>query len=311
MTEAGGDLSSRATPGWDRALYRMGRGATIAIIVVIVLALAGAGLLAGALLAEEPDLRRGGPEGEAASALSFPARIGAAAPALPAGARFAIGSRTAAGPRAAVLQPAVGALGQLQPSPVESGGAAPGSTPTGQTPGQTPSPGPPPEDGGQVVTIGPDVSVPVPSDWIVLFQDLDRVGIINASDGDYFFAIVGQDDPSADAAAVIEANFTTFVADNEGLVDLQTGDIISLDPFGSMVSRAAIPYNAVYADAQASYPASGLFFANVRQDGLVLLMIVEVWDVTSEEEWNAHIPHWAPAYVGAVESYAGAPLPVS
>src|SRR5207302_7983870 len=135
-------------PEWERRFFNLGKGATIVLIGLIVLALAGAGLLAGALLSQKAPSAHAGPEGQAAS-----------------GAFVRLGPRTSTPVRTTAFD---FRKALAQPSPVGSS-AAPVQSSTPPSPGPTPS--------GHGVAIGPNgaVTVPTPSGWTVVTQQSDRV----------------------------------------------------------------------------------------------------------------------------------------
>ena len=121
--------TSQPLPEWERRFFNLGKGATIVLIGLIVLALAGAGLLAGALLSQTSTGEHAGPEGKTASGASL--HLGSAA--------------TRATTTAFDFRKAL-----AQPSPVGSS-AAPVQSSTPPSPGPTPS--------GHGVAIGPNGAV--------------------------------------------------------------------------------------------------------------------------------------------------------
>ena len=51
--------------------------------------------------------------------------------------------------------------------------------------------------------------------------------------------------------------------------------MVALEPFGSVVSLAAIEYEALWVDNQGSMSIHGQIYVGVRQDGTVLGILIE------------------------------------
>jgi hypothetical protein len=163
------------------------------------------------------------------------------------------------------------------PSPL--GSIAPG------TGGVTESPGgdtePPPSDGGTPCTesgCGAEISatgvaIYVPPNWNVDFTDENRV-FQSDGNGSFSFAFSYADDPSASANDVITQNLDNLLPP-ENYTQLQTSDVVSLEPFGSVVSLAGIEYEALWVDNQGSVSIHGQIYVGVRQDGTVLGILIE------------------------------------
>ena len=61
----------------------------------------------------------------------------------------------------------------------------------------------------------------------------------------------------------------------ENYTQLQTSDVVPLEPFGALVSLAGIEYEALWVDNQGSASIHGQIYVGVRQDGTVLGILVE------------------------------------
>ena len=112
------------------------------------------------------------------------------------------------------------------------------------------------------------VDIYVPPSWNVDFQDENRVF---QSDGErsFSFAFSYADDPSTAAGDVITQNLENLLPP-ENYTQLQTSDVVPLEPFGSVVSLAGIEYEALWVDNQGSISIHGQIYVGVRQDGTVL-----------------------------------------
>jgi len=158
--------------------------------------------------------------------------------------------------------------------------------PVGSITSGTPAPTPT-ESGGPTAPAGADtatieatgVDVYVPPGWTVYNQNEQQVYLTNG-DGSYAFAFSGFEDPSATAGDIIAANLDSILP-----ADLysqrRTSDIQTLTPFGSVVSIAAIEYEALWVDNQGSISIHGQIYVGVRQDGTVLG--IEIERVPAEE----------------------------
>jgi hypothetical protein len=128
--------------------------------------------------------------------------------------------------------------------------------------------------GGQGTTIeATGVDIYVPPGWNVDFQDESRVFQSDGS-GSFSFAFSYVDDPSVAAGDVISANLENLLPP-ENYTQLQTSDVVPLQPFGSVVSLAGIEYEALWVDNQGSISIHGQIYVSVRQDGTVLGILVE------------------------------------
>jgi hypothetical protein len=155
-----------------------------------------------------------------------------------------------------------------EPSPTESASPEPTPTPTPE-----PSPTPEPQPDGDTVTIGEGVQVVVPDGWEVLGQGETDVALADKHDN-WVYAVTGTVKPSAQAANVLR-NSIDNVLPPDNYTQREFSDVITLQPYGSVVSVVAINYTATWVDSQASIPLFGTMFAAVRQDGTALIMTGE------------------------------------
>ena len=121
------------------------------------------------------------------------------------------------------------------------------------------------------------------------------------------FVLTAQASPTTDAAALITANFPTFVSADDGYTGIQTfpadGPTALQPPTGSsIVSFARLSYTATLTDSQGAFPVTGNFYIAVRPDGLVVLINPEIQDVSN---WDAHVPEWGPIFGGVLASFGG------
>ena len=141
---------------------------------------------------------------------------------------------------------------------------------------------PTPSDGGGTVCEGgcgttiaaTQVDIYVPPNWHVDFQDDNRV-FQSDDNGNFSFAFsFASGDPSTSAGDVITQNLDNLLP-AENYTQLQTSDVQTLDPFGSVVSLAGIEYEALWVDNQGSISIHGQIYVGVRQDGTVLGILIE------------------------------------
>jgi hypothetical protein len=206
--------------------------------------------------------------------------------------------------------------GILDPSPIGTASPAPtdGSTPSEQpseqpSPTAEPSPQPSPEPtespnptpSGDVVTIGNGVQVPVLPGWQVVGQG-DSDVLLGDNKNSFVYAITGTVDPSADAASVIEASIDGILP-KQTYTQLRKTEISPLQAFGSVVSIAALQYQATWTDQQASVPLQGLLICAVRQDGTAIIITAEH---APPEEFKDSAESWAPVVNGTLGLFGAA-----
>ena len=258
-------------PGSPGGNFKSGRGKTIGLIVAGVVAVGALGGLGAAVF--------GGGGGSDFSAST--------------------GGRTSS--PGAEVSPSADGGGILNPSPVgsatpePSGSAVPSPT-SEPSPSDTPTDSPTgpqptldPVSDANVVTIGNGVQVPVLDGWTVVGQG-DSDVLLGDGDNSFVYAVTGTVDPSADAASVISASLDGILP-KQNYTQLRKTDIAPLEAFGSVVSIAAMQYQATWTDQQASVPLQGLLICAVRQDGTAVIMTAEH---APPEEFNDSSASWAP-----------------
>jgi hypothetical protein len=155
--------------------------------------------------------------------------------------------------------------------------------------------------GGQGTTIeATGVDIYVPDGWTVDFQDENRVFQSNGQNS-FSFAFSYVDDPSAAAGDIITQNLTSLLP-GENYTQLQTSDVVPLEPFGSIVSLAGIEYDALWVDNQGSISIHGLIYVAVRQDGTVLGLLVEH---APSEEFTDALDEMIPILDNSYTRFAG------
>ena len=117
------------------------------------------------------------------------------------------------------------------------------------------------------------MAVYVPPNWHVDFTDENRV-FQSDGNGSFSFAFSFADDPATAAGDIITQNMDSLLPP-ENYTQLQTSDVVALDPFGSVVSLAGIEYEALWVDNQGSVSIHGQIYVGVRQDGTVLGILIE------------------------------------
>ena len=158
-------------------------------------------------------------------------------------------------------------------SPGTVGSISPGADASG-SPAPTEGGGPTvPDDSGKVTIEATGVDVYVPPGWSVDNQSENQVYFSNG-DGSYAFAFSGVEDPSTTAGDVITSALDSLLPPDV-YTQRRTSDVQTLTPFGSVVSIAAIEYEALWVDNQGSAPIHGQVYVGVRQDGTVLGIEIE------------------------------------
>lgn len=308
----------------ERELFHFSKGQTIGLAVVIVLALALAGILAGTLM-KRPAVDLAPPPSTGGDSM-----VGAANTRLPAFTAARAATPTNSGTMVQALNAtdakAVGdALGQvLTPSPVPGapGGTAPTSpaTPGGAatsapapqtSPGapaspSAPSPAPSPGTTGTTgagVSLSGVVTIPTPPPWTVQGSDDDEA-VMSDGRNNFVYALLGQTDPASDPNALLQNLFVEVVMSQEQMSQLQVAqEAVPIQPFGSIVAAALLPYKGLWSDAQGSFELMGGMFVAIRQDGVVLVMTAET---TPPEDWApSEAQEWGPVVNGAYRSFAG------
>ena len=140
-----------------------------------------------------------------------------------------------------------------------------------------------------MVTIGNGVQVPVLPGWQVFGQG-DSDVLLGDNQNSFVYAVTGTVDPSADAASVIAASIDSILP-KQTYTQLRKTDIAPLQAFGSVVSVAAMQYQATWTDQQASVPLQGLLICAVRQDGTALIITAEH---APPDEFKESSDSWAP-----------------
>jgi len=156
-------------------------------------------------------------------------------------------------------------------------------------------------DGSGTTIEATDVDIYVPPNWHVDFQDENRV-FQSDDTGNFSFAFsYASGDPSTAAGDVITQNLDNLLP-AENYTQLQTSDVQTLDPFGSVVSLAGIEYEALWVDNQGSVSIHGQIYVGVRQDGTVLGILVEH---VPAEDFEAAFPDLTPILDNSFNRFGG------
>jgi len=283
----------------------MGRTSTIAMVLIIVLALIGAGLLAGALGARSE--LPAGPAGTSDFKVTSPddqvGAPGGAAAAAPD--RAAVRAVRLAGVWAGGGVLAFGSvLAQLSPTPTET--PSPVESPSELGPTETPSP----IIGGEGVGIPIDDGVaviPLPEGWSQIVGGSNYTLNFDGVEGYLYAEVDSGIDPSTDAGSLLPQVFDGFIAGDSHYSQLQPGEVEVYQPFGGIVSRAAMWYQGEWGDTQASYGFGGKMWLGIRNDGKAFLMTLEIYP---SEDWDLGIGNaCTPVYQPSWESFAGEAFP--
>jgi hypothetical protein len=250
--------------------FNSSRLRVIGLITAATLAVGALGALAGVVFdpepqTTEPQLQPGSDSGS----------VGSPGNASPRGATKALTlSGFAAGgnlPRADSTE-SPSSVGSVSPG---SGGIS--SSPTDDTT-EAPSPTDDGDDGdtggGDGATIAAtNVDIYIPDGWQITYQDDNNLGQTDGA-GSYAFAFSTTVDPSTSASDIIAQNMDVFLP-QDLYTQLQTSDIVPLEAFGSVVSVAGLGYQAVWVDNQGSISLAGEMYVGVRQDGTLLVILIE------------------------------------
>jgi len=263
-----GPLPPGATPGGN---FKSSRGKTIGLIVAGVVAVGAIGGIGAAVL--------GGDDAEAFSSSTSTEGAGTTEPdedVLPSG--------------GGILDPTP--IGSATPEPGASDSAEPTEEPTTEpteAPTEGPSPTLGPEPSADVVTIGNGVQVAVLPGWEVVGQG-DSDVLLADGQNSYVYALTGTVNPAADAASVISGSLDS-VLPKQTYTQLRKTEIAPLQAFGSVVSIAAMQYQATWVDQQASVPLQGLLICAIRQDGTAIIITAEH---APPDEFKQSSDSWAP-----------------
>lgn len=264
--------SARPEPQWGQTLYRSSRAKTIVAIFLAVLALAGAGVLAGALVdapnsvEDSPIDTQGGPPPPASAPIVMP--------------------QVETSPSAAASD-----LGSPSPAPSASSVASPTPAPSPTAQGT--------DSTGGIVLGGGVVTIPVPSPWQGEAGDTGTFANLASGQNDWIYAQVGPPGTTTSPAeSVLAQSYLNFLPP-ESYTQLQQGEIQTQEAWGAVTSLAYFTYTATYVDTQGATPLGGAMWVAVRQDGALLIM-------TAESIPTERFPTraWKPIIDGAFNDFA-------
>lgn len=210
------------------------------------------------------------------------------------------------------------ATGTLQPTPVGTA-PPPAPAPGGSTPAPTPSPTPAPAPApsptgapalppGSTVVLGDNVvQIPVPQGWQTRLLESGSQVIMADDAGHNFWAGLFTTDPAKAASELIAENRDTLIG-SENYAQLETTDVRTIPPTGSLVSAAVVEYTGLITDNQATFNVGGLLLVAVRQDGSVLAMTPEIspaHNVGTEAFAQEFNDVFGPVISGALASFSG------
>ena len=303
-------MSADRIDALERKLFNLSTAQTIGIAVVTVLALALAGVLAGTMLQREQLPLEAPPAGDGSIVGLAAVNHVALRPVAELPARF----KSAAGVALPAIWQGGDIFGQtLSPQPVtptEPTGVAsptPGASP-GASPAPAPAPSPTPGTDapgtptGAGVDLGPGiVTVPTPPPWAPAAQSPVHVVMFDGR-GNAALAITTAADPATDASGAVAGAFYELIASNEQLSNVAFGDPVAIQPFGSLVSAAVMPYESTFSDPQGSFDLKGALWVGIRQDGAQLTMMAQT---TPPENFVTNSAQWSEVIDGAFNSFAG------
>jgi hypothetical protein len=262
--------------------YRSTRVKTILSVLISVLALGGAGMLAGALTHPSPPVAGGGSEIQTGGD-GFPP---------PAPEQILLPQvQSSYSPGGTATSPSPGGT---SPSPGTSPSAVSGSP----SPEASATPDASGGDSQTAVLGGGVVTIVAPSPWKVDWVADDGFkAALSTGAGDFSSAALLNADPTTTTADGVMAELVDQFLPLEYYTQRQVSDIQPQEPFGNLASMASIAYKAIWVDSQSSFPVFGNMWVGVRQDGNILLMTAESSpeEKFSEENWRPIID---PTFVG-------------
>ena len=187
------------------------------------------------------------------------------------------------------------------PGPTDTPTVGPTGEPTGGPTAEPTEPSPPPT-GKPIQLAGGAVTVIVPEGWDIQRSESGSSVQLFGDNGDYLGFFVYQSDPSTDAATELTGDVENFLSADSGYSNVTTTEPTQLSPLGSILSMAALGYEAVYAGQQGSLDVEGRLVEAIRQDGQGLFVAIE----SPLGELENRIPQWSPIYKSAITSFGGA-----
>jgi hypothetical protein len=156
-------------------------------------------------------------------------------------------------------------------------------------------------DSGSGVTLSDTgVDIYVPPGWTVDNQSGNQVYLSNG-EGSYAFAFSGGADSSTAAGDLITQNLDSLLPPDT-YTQRATSDVVPLEAFGSVVSIAAIEYEALWVDNQGSISIHGQLYVGVRQDGTVLGIEIERMPA---EDFESAVEELVPVVDNSFTRFAG------
>jgi hypothetical protein len=167
----------------------------------------------------------------------------------------------------------------VEVAPATSGGSAL-RTPSSDS--ETPDP----NMVGALHDLGYGPLIYVPTDWEVYRRADTRLWAMNGK-GSFGFAAMGQVAPgSVTSGEVLRQNVTGLLPPDEYTqLDVTGPETWGEVPYGEVVSRSVMAYQALWVSDQGSAEIYGQLYAGVRRDGVILVVLIEHvppndWDAT-------------------------------
>jgi hypothetical protein len=128
---------------------------------------------------------------------------------------------------------------------------------------------------GKFVKLRNGVRIFVPKGWTVYSKDAANINFTD-DNGSYAYAYSGGGfDPSSSAAEVVFDNLDGILPP-DSYTDRTVSEFMPWgEPFGTVLSVGWLEYHATWVDSQGSQPIIGQIYAGVRQDGTVLIHLLE------------------------------------
>ena len=144
---------------------------------------------------------------------------------------------------------------------------------------------PDPDMVGALYDLGFGPLIYVPTDWQVYERADTRIWVMNGK-GSFGFAAMGQVQPgSVTAGELLRQNLTGLLPPDEYTqLDVTGPEDWGDVPYGEVVSRSVVAYEALWVSDQGSVPIYGQLYAGVRRDGVIMVVLIEH---VPPDDWNA------------------------
>lgn len=156
---------------------------------------------------------------------------------------------------------------------------------------------------GSTVRFGPksEGAFVLPDGWRIVSRSEDGV-VVAGGEGVRVHARILRLSAETPASQLVEDVSADLLASTVA-AHVRTSRVVEPQPFASLVTQSALGYSALRTDAQGVTSVGGNVFAFVRDDGVALVVNVEV---NPAARWDAKQQAWFPVWLSVVSNFAGA-----